>query len=239
MSLTLLRAGKAGAFTPADLPNLVTWIEASDLALNNNDPISAWGPFTQTLTSRPLYIANVLNGWPVARFDGSNDYMAAGDIGMGLSGLSVGAVVKTTGVQAQHQMVVAKSVLTSSLNGWRLYLQSVDGWHSFRAGNAGSSVIWHATADIGVFDTNFHILYGSFAIGSQQLWRDGTLLHSPTGVTAHDTNTTALTIGGGGAGGERLFGDIAGLVVCGGTLSVGNRDSLKNFWANKYALTVA
>jgi hypothetical protein len=74
-----------------DVMRGVVWhLKASDLGLNNNDPVSSWSDrsghqpaVTQSTTAKqPLYKTNVLNGLPVVRFDGVNDSLvSAGWVG--------------------------------------------------------------------------------------------------------------------------------------------------------------
>lgn len=75
-------------FTPTNIPGLSVWLRADSLVVKDvNDNVSSWNnsmaggaSFTQgTATLQPKWTANVLNGKPVIRFDGSNDFLSAGD----------------------------------------------------------------------------------------------------------------------------------------------------------------
>jgi hypothetical protein len=89
---------KSGAeFTPAEIPGLALWLDASDAstlfqdaaattpATATSDPVGAWldksgngRSLTQSTTNnRPFYKPGVLNGKPVIDFDGTNDSMLA------------------------------------------------------------------------------------------------------------------------------------------------------------------
>lgn len=72
-----------------DQSNLVVWLKDSGLVgLADNDPISTWvdesgngHDATQgTADYKPLCKTNILNGYEVARFDGSNDQLFLGNI---------------------------------------------------------------------------------------------------------------------------------------------------------------
>lgn len=72
----LLAAALANGVVVALMADLLT-------GLSNNDPVTTWTDFsgngnspTQAIAdNKPLYIANVLNGLPIIRGDGSNDYL--------------------------------------------------------------------------------------------------------------------------------------------------------------------
>lgn len=82
-------SGVGGTFTTFDprvIPGLVWWLAADQLSgYADGDPVASWPsafedthipPLTQTTTSKqPLYKTNVVNGHPVVRFDGVDDYM--------------------------------------------------------------------------------------------------------------------------------------------------------------------
>lgn len=73
---------------PNAMPGLQAWWSADSLKVGNGNPIETWTTnnneflfVTQpTAANRPTLIDNVLNGKPVVRFDGVNDYLNGGDI---------------------------------------------------------------------------------------------------------------------------------------------------------------
>jgi hypothetical protein len=80
--LASLGCGGAG-FTPASIADLAGWYRADALALANNAPVASWadGSGTGNLlsqgtgVSQPLFKTNIVNGKPVVRFDGANDWL--------------------------------------------------------------------------------------------------------------------------------------------------------------------
>ncbi|GAI04875.1 unnamed protein product, partial [marine sediment metagenome] len=57
------------------------WLRADDLSYSDNDPVSTWTDTsgnnydaTQAGTNRPFYKDNIVNGKPIVRFDGTEDY---------------------------------------------------------------------------------------------------------------------------------------------------------------------
>lgn len=73
---------------PNAMPGLQAWWSADSLKVGNGNPVETWTTnnneflfVTQpTATNRPTLVDNVLNGKPVVRFDGVNDYLDGGDI---------------------------------------------------------------------------------------------------------------------------------------------------------------
>lgn len=81
----MLLAATGGGFTPASLPNLWAWFDASKITgLVDNDPVSSWSDLsgnarhvTGTTTTRPLYKTSVFGSLPAVLFDGADDFLAA------------------------------------------------------------------------------------------------------------------------------------------------------------------
>lgn len=73
---------------PNALPGLQAWWSADSIKVGNGNPIETWTTnnneflfVTQpTAANRPTLVNNVINGKPVVRFDGVNDYFDGGDI---------------------------------------------------------------------------------------------------------------------------------------------------------------
>ncbi|HOS84023.1 MAG TPA: hypothetical protein PK199_03810, partial [Bacteroidales bacterium] len=73
---------------PNAMPGLQAWWSADSLKVGNGNPVETWTTnnneflfVTQpTAANRPTLVDNVLNGKPVVRFDGVNDYLNGGDI---------------------------------------------------------------------------------------------------------------------------------------------------------------
>jgi hypothetical protein len=94
--LALHGQGSAAIFSPASVPGLMFWIDASNSAsigsLSDGDPIGAWTDLSATganlsasTTARPTYKVNIANGKAAAYFDGSANVMTTSTGSFGTS----------------------------------------------------------------------------------------------------------------------------------------------------------
>jgi len=68
---------------PSDVHGLEVWYDANTLSLSDGESISQWDDLSgngnhltqSSSTERPIFTSNILNGKPVVRFDGTNDYL--------------------------------------------------------------------------------------------------------------------------------------------------------------------
>jgi hypothetical protein len=146
------------AFSPDDISGLVLWLDADAIeGLNDGDPVTTWedqsgnnNDATQSSASaKPTYQTNELNGKPIVRWDGTDDYMTLGDVAaldFGTNNFSVFIVVKAT---ADEKAILVKDNFAGDGNG--IYILSSDGDKYFYwNGAVGTS--------FGTRDASFHLL---------------------------------------------------------------------------------
>lgn len=79
-------SARPAAFSPASIPNLALWLDAADastITLDGSNNVSEWRDKSgnarhvsqSTALNRPSYVTGVLNGLPVVRPDGVNDFL--------------------------------------------------------------------------------------------------------------------------------------------------------------------
>ena len=79
ITLVELATGES-SFTPADISGLNGWYDASLLGLADEAAVTTWPDLSgqgRTLTGQAVFQTNVLNGLPVVRFDGVDDFFDA------------------------------------------------------------------------------------------------------------------------------------------------------------------
>ena len=107
--------GKAAAAAPSTpVAGYTAWYDASQEAYSNNDPVDSWTDrsanaltVSNTLTLRPTFKTNIINGKPVIRFDGSSQFL-------GSSGDALGTAITPS---AYTIFVVFNAAAISTANG--------------------------------------------------------------------------------------------------------------------------
>lgn len=161
----------AGGTAIPDSGDLQARYDATQLSLNDGDSVSTWGDETGngydlTAGTAPIYKTSVINGNPVVRFDGVDDFL---DVAW--SALS----------QPNHIFVVFKyqSVDTGSNE---TVTDGAASRHSVGHGGVGLNGAWNIFAGNSVndgsttADTNAHIQTGLFNTTSSENRLDGTTL---------------------------------------------------------------
>src|SRR5690554_1796669 len=107
---------------PDQLPELAAWWSADSIQANNGDAIETWTTnnnefmfVTQSdADARPTLQTNVLNGHPVLRFDGVDDYLDGGDIlSIQTSGATIFTIAKSN---RDNGVFIAKSIAAGEPN---------------------------------------------------------------------------------------------------------------------------
>lgn len=83
---TIIGVDSTGSsFSPTDLASLKRWLDASQLSLSNNDPVSTWddqsgqaNDVTQTGSARPTFQTNITNGLPGVYFSAASTQSMSG-----------------------------------------------------------------------------------------------------------------------------------------------------------------
>lgn len=84
--VSLLGYSQTGPGGVGSSSNIEAWLEANSLGLSNNDAVSTWSDISgngndateSTGSNQPLFITSQVNGYPIVRFDGSDDRLGFG-----------------------------------------------------------------------------------------------------------------------------------------------------------------
>ena len=218
-----------GTFSPLNIPQCKLWYDASQLTgLIDGDQIATWtdksgNGFDATqgvAANRPLYKTGILNGYPVARFDGTDTMAEAGyaiPVGStvfvvttrtGGAGLERHAISSTTGGKE-------KGLGASAANNWMCSTDAVP------------TVITDGAVVAGAWK----LLCSRDAAAYCEFFINGASIGSSALVAAYDL----LGIGTWGTGNEWI-GDIAEIIVYGSNLSVAQRQQVESHLRAKYNL---
>lgn len=236
--MDLLRVGRNGLLIMTRLFVTLCFlvIAHGSFALVDGDPVGSWldnssggHALAASGTARPTFKTNILNGWPILRFNGTTNSM----------NLAVGGTALTSS-QPVTVIIIAKQTSKTTIgrfldggNGnpqrYLLGLAITTGFFQGFAGTLQSDSTDHSGA--------FHVLSCIFNGASSNGYVDGTLVVGPVNMGT-GTGATQTYIGTDNSG-TTLTGDIAEILVYSAGLSGTNRANIEAYAGNKYGLTVA
>jgi hypothetical protein len=212
---------------PTDIAGLQGWYKADALTLNDGDAVATWTDSSglandaaqATGANQPLYKTNILNGLPVIRFDGTNDFMSVAGITNNTATRTLFFVAKATVAISVDRAVWALSPtsLVAARNAdaqWLYYGNSVD---------AAVLIGGDATAAFANIACRIN------SVTSLDMYRDA---GTATNLDPEDTfsGAAALTIGASSGGGAGWWpGDIAEMIVFNAALSDANRQAMTDY----------
>jgi hypothetical protein len=109
-------------FTPAKIPNLVLWFDASRITgLNDTDPVAQWDDVSglsnhatqATASKKPAYRTAQVNGRPAVSFDGTDDFLSISTLSL-FKGIGVCTIYVVTATGA---ITASKRIFNASVNG--------------------------------------------------------------------------------------------------------------------------
>lgn len=213
----IARAVESG-FVPTDIAGCVLWLRADGITgLSDGDAVTTWpdesgegNDATQATTAKkPSYETGVLNGLPVVRFDGVDDLLQGSS---DLTVRTIFAVVKSDDLAPEYDGLVTGQAGTDGDLG---LLVTPSGYYT----NSQSGAIWYVngTQTSSVADwSEFHIAVVKWS--------------------GYDY-TTSYQIGNDrGIGGRYLQGDVAEILIYDSVLSDGDREAVRDYLNDKYAI---
>lgn len=212
------------AADPDTISDLEAWYQADSLALSDNDPVSTWTDssgngrnVTQAGAARPTYKTNILNGEPVVRFDGVDDYLSLAQSFISGNDWTIIAVSKSTsgtGVVASND--------ASGNRGWVFWRGTTGG--NFETNGTGGTVYTTGSG------------YNIVTVrGGIEIYVDGGI--NASAVRSIPSNTATFEIGR-RTFGEKLTGDVAELIIYSKKLSLLERAQVETYLSSKYGISV-
>ena len=218
-------------FLPTSIANLEFWVAGDlGLSLSDADPVALWpdqsgngNDLTQGVgVKQPTYKISIVNGKPIVRFDGIDDFLA---VGFAL-------------VQPEHVFYVFNLVVDAA----GVYMSDGSGVNlmGFLRDGAGPTVgLFAGAVGVGLRPINigtFHIASCLFNGASSEIRIDGG--NDDTGnVGANDGAGISLGMLGNGTTNAAQV-DFAEVIVYSSALSDGNRGLVEIYLANKYGISI-
>jgi concanavalin A-like lectin/glucanase superfamily protein len=229
----------AAAFSPDDLAGLEGWWKADSLVLADGDPVATWidssgngRDVTQgTAASKPTYQTGELNGLPVVRYDGVDDYLENTSFPNAADEYTVFVVAKLDATDAAQAILGDLSDAPGDVD-----------WYFF---NDGGTTYWRVQDSAGqkedTYATDlrgaFHIYVGLVDGSTSFLYTDGVerdtvAYSSPNAITSSILRLGQIRV----STGYSLTGDQAEVIIYSRALSTSEREQVEAYLQDKYGL---
>lgn len=224
-----------GGFVPTDIAGCQLWLDASQEAFANNDPVGTatdWSGQGHNATQgtagqQPTFKTNIINGLPVFRFDGTAD---------NLGGIATSNAARTVFIVLQKRSAVTgDSQVAISFN------NTITAVIFTNSGFFASGYGWYAPATaIGGTVTNPNILGMKFSSASSVTPYVNGTAGTPFDPDNDYSSGNAFRLGSTDTGPNNPSDiDIAEVIIYDTALSDSDRDSVESYLGTKYGITVA
>ena len=225
--------------------DLSLWLKADSLSLADGDIVENWRDHSvsnanmsqSTLNLRPIYHTNMQNGKPSITFDGSDDYMEAGDIEVhsNINGLTVIAVARA------HDNTEANIFAKYGYGGAFLHreIKLANGYCIISPDGAHDP---NYIADLSFTTNAFQIAKLIWTPGnSHDVYLDGNLEDTSIHATAEIQDLDASLVVGtikstDGSTTQFWNGEISEIIIYSKALTAGEQTSIRDYLCNKYNL---
>lgn len=215
--------------TPVDGETVDTWFNSAG---------SSYDLVQATDTNRPLYIENQINGYPVLRFDGTDNHMASA-AAFPLTGdavFTVFLICKVTETSGSTGIIAWGLAGANALLSLEVNQDATDQMNVQIAGAAANSTTTFT------YDA-FKALTISKSAGNlnptTSFYTNGTLETTAGAATTPNVGSGVLRMGSNAALGAFCSMDIAEAIVYNAVLSADDRNAVHAYLASKYGLTIA
>ena len=243
--------GGGPSFSPIDVAGLAAWFKADSLTLADGDPVSTWNDSSGNSrdatggggSANPTFKTNVINGLPIVRFDGSNDFLTHATFTN--SGSSIFFVISGSSANTGNDGIYSWTDGGDDYAGGDPLTYST----GYTGGPSGFSGIWRG---IGTFFTNITTAYEAFFsynvivsdAGSgdvtMTIRKSETTLETKTaaGLLSNSMQNCFIGARGSGASAGAPFynGDFAELIIYDVDIGATDRDKVELYLKTKYNL---
>jgi len=224
---------------PKNVAGLKAWYKADNITgLSDGEAVATWGDssasgYDATQSNslyRPLYKTNIINGKPVVRFDGSNDYLQKTTVSGFTNAASTIIFQKINGSQCGGSYELG---LNGGVNTGLSHLAWCGSTNYSRVGGAGSGDITWAYS---VPYTNVIAQIYNGSTTSHKAWENGTLKNTTVVNASFGTAPNTITLGALTPTNYWLQTDIGELILFNTALSDGDRNQLNAYIQRKWGL---
>jgi probable HAF family extracellular repeat protein len=216
--------------------SIKVWLKADAISgLTNGAAVATWGDssgannnaYQATAANRPLYWTNSINGNPVVRYDGANDYFSLPNLFSGSTQAEAFVVLKAT---ADTPSATRSLWIFGSYNyygNWYGMYPATDGTISEDFGTTGLNNIGNPTQPL----DQFHLYNVAGKSGEWTARINGLVQYATTNNTFGYAGSPKL-----GFGASYFAGDLSEVLIFNRTLTGDERDAVNMYLNSKYAL---
>ena len=235
---------------PATMSGLKLWLRGNAGVTNSGNLVSQWSDQTTNNNNatqgnssfQPLYVTNVLNGYPVVRFNGTNSFFSLPTI---LGGTIVEAEaflilrVATNLPSGQHMLWQVGQYNGSVYYGRQAY-PDTDGTINDCFGSTGLQIEGYQPQSL----TQYHMYDAVSQAGNWAAWINGILAYQTTNnAVGFDTHMQLgrahYNLGSASSGTGYFAGDISEILVFSRVLTTSERMAVNIYLNGKYGLVPA
>lgn len=229
----LTGGGGGTAFSPTDIAGLQLWLDASQIAgLNDGDAVATWADVSgngrdvtqASATARPTYQTAEVNGLPVVRCDGVDDFLATASSIVAAQPVTVFLVLRENGGGIGQYYFDGGSAGTDRCSMAGSYSGTPDELALFAGSVVAGTTQTHPMPLV--------LLRAVFNGASSAIFRNSTSYL--TGNAGAQALSVGITVGARFNGVSPLNGDICDLLVYDSVLSVGNAALVENYLRSKW-----
>ncbi|MBP8042486.1 MAG: PKD domain-containing protein, partial [Bacteroidales bacterium] len=227
-------------FYPGLISGLSLWLKADAGPLLNGSNVFQWNDYSgnsnnavqSIVVSQPMLVSDALNGLPVVRFDGVNDFIG-GDTIPNIDTTSISVFVVANGAPGASANLYGMFNINAYTNGFCLDRQGWDGKLSiYNNGN----IVYTPSGTLPNAGYNYKILEAVKKYNIEtELFINGNSQASSTNSLLNGPFTNADYVIGYSQGWAYLYGDIAEILVYKQALSTTDRQDIEDYLWNKYA----
>ena len=229
--------GIFGGFAPEDIPDLLMWLDASSLGLNNNDSVTTWDDLSlngndvvASAGDEPTFITNAQNGRPAVRF-AVLDFLNNSDSLNLITASTIFAVVEL------DSGTTADAILGKDAGdlGFLAFTAPDTGWNISEVG------VGFIASEQSDDPTNWQVVTfqwdGSLGASSTgEIWRNNVSIATGTYDVANLANSSVLRVGGTADGGSLFDGDMGEIIIYDRVLVPSERTQLYNYLRQKWGI---
>jgi hypothetical protein len=226
----------SGSFSPANIPGMLVWYDASQLVLANNDPVDTWFDVsgngfnaTKNSYSAPIYKTNQLNGKSVVSFTAASNQALRANYTQPVGSTepwTVFVVGRLTGGSNARLLGSVYPVNQNWLLGWWNNFEKVAYYNGF-VSDGGT----------GIAPTTIWRLFTGKGDGSVGYLYDKGVLYQSSSAGYSNMNGGIALSGYDPSGPQELSdGELAEIIIYNGALSDQQRMAVEAYLQIKYAL---